>query len=241
MKIGQKAFFIGLLSALLSGCAGGNPRDPLEPMNRAVFQFNDKADRNVMKPVAEGYRAVTPQGVRNSFRNFFSNLGDASSMANYSLQGKPEPAFYSLSRFLLNSTAGVLGFFDVTGEEERRFPAASFGDTFAYWGWKNSSYLVLPLLGPSSVRDGTGIVAGSVFQRFVVYGDPHEDALLLSNVVGAVSVRERLLGLEDTVDSAALDSYSYVRDGWLQIRSKTTGDAPVQSSDDDIDIDDLMQ
>lgn len=243
MMMGQKLFSLLLLSVLISGCAGagGNPRDPLEPMNRVVYQFNDKADDYVMKPVAEGYRDVTPQGFRNSIRNFFSNLGDASSVVNYSLQGKPEPAFYSFSRFTLNSTVGVLGFFDVTGESERRFPGTSFGDTFACWGWKNSSYLVLPLLGPSTVRDGTGVVSGAVFQNQVVYGNPHDDATLLSGVIGAISMREKLLGLEDTVNGAALDPYSYVRDGWLQIRSKTTGDAPVQSPDDELDIDDLMQ
>jgi phospholipid-binding lipoprotein MlaA len=246
MMFSKKMFVFVLLSAgsvLLSGCAGsgGNSRDPLEPMNRAVFQFNDKADHYVMQPVAKGYRAVTPQPVRNSVRNFFSNLGDASSTVNYSLQGKPEPALYSFSRFTLNSTAGVLGFFDVTGEKQRRFPATSFGDTFARWGWKNSSYLVLPLLGPSTVRDGTGVVAGAVFQNQVVYGNPHDDASLLSGVTGAVSVRERLLGLEDAVKDAALDPYSYVRDGWLQIRAEKTGDDQAQSSEDEIDIDDLVQ
>lgn len=246
MMFSKKMLVFVLLSAgsvLLSGCAGagGNSRDPLEPMNRTVFKFNDKADHYVMRPVARGYRAVTPQLVRNSVRNFFSNLGDASSTVNYTLQGRPEPAFYSFSRFTLNSTAGVLGFFDVTGEDQRRFPATGFGDTFARWGWKNSSYLVLPLFGPSTVRDGTGLAAGAVFQNQVVYGNPHDDASLLSGVMGAVSTREKLLGLEDAVKAAALDPYSYVRDGWLQIRAKTTGDDPVQSSEDDMDIDDLVE
>ena len=242
MMFCQKVFALLLLSLLVSGCAGSaNPRDPLEPMNRAIYKFNDKADYYVMKPVAEGYRYVTPQPVRNSVTNFFNNLGDASSTVNYSLQGKPEPAFYSLARFTLNSTAGVLGLFDVTGEAQRRFPATSFGDTFARWGWKNSSYLVLPLLGPSTLRDGTGIGAGAMLQNNVLFDHPHDDAILLSSVVGAVSTRERLLGLEDTVKDAALDPYSYVRDGWLQIRAKTTGDDPVQSVDDDVDIDDLME
>jgi phospholipid-binding lipoprotein MlaA len=239
----QKISLLILLSFLMSGCAGagGNPRDPLEPMNRAIYKFNDKADQYAMKPVAEGYRFVTPQPIRNSVTNFYNNLGDASSAVNYSLQGKPEPAFYSFARFTLNSTAGVLGFFDVTGESRRRFATTSFGDTFARWGWKNSSYLVLPLLGPSTLRDGAGNVAEALFQNNVMYGNPHEDARLLSGSLDAVSTRERLLGLEDTVKSAALDPYSYVRDGWLQIRARTTGDDPVQSPEDDIDIDDLME
>jgi phospholipid-binding lipoprotein MlaA len=243
MIFSRNLFALVLFSWMAAGCTGtaGNSRDPLEPMNRATYRFNDKADHYVMRPVAEGYRYVTPQPVRNGITNFFNNLGEVSSTLNYSLQGKPEPAFYSFARFTLNSTAGVLGFFDMTGEQQRRFPATGFGDTFARWGWKNSSYLVLPLLGPSTVRDGAGVVAGAAFQNSVVYGNPHNDATLLSGVVGAVSARERLLGLEDTVKGAALDPYSYVRDGWLQIRAKTTGDDPVQSADEDINIDELME
>jgi phospholipid-binding lipoprotein MlaA len=162
-------------------------------------------------------------------------------MVNYALQAEPEPAFYSFSRFALNSTAGVLGFFDVTGEKQRRFPATSFGDTFAVWGWRDSSYLVLPLMGPSTLRDGTGAVAGSMFRNNVIYNHPHDDAVLLSNSVNALSTRERLLGLEDAIQGAALDPYVYTRDGWLQIRAKTTGDTPVQSKEEDLDIDDLME
>lgn len=239
----KKTSFLVLLSLGIAGCAGagGNPRDPLEPMNRVVYRFNDRTDHYVMRPVAEGYRFVTPQPVRNSVSHFFSNLDDASSMVNYSLQGKPEPALYSFARFTLNSTVGVLGLFDVTGESRRRFPQTGFGDTFARWGWKNSSYLVLPLLGPSTLRDGTGYAAGALFQNNVLYGNPHDDATLLSSAMDAVSTRERILGLEDTVKSAALDPYSYVRDGWLQIRAKTTGDAPIQTGDEDIDIDDLVE
>jgi phospholipid-binding lipoprotein MlaA len=245
MILRQNLFVFALLSGLplLAGCAGstGNSRDPLEPMNRAIYQFNDKADYYVMKPVAEAYRYVAPQPVRTGVRNFFSNMGDISSTVNYSLQGKPESAFYCFARTTLNSTAGLLGFFDVTGEDKRRFPVTGFGDTFAHWGWKDSSYLVLPLLGPSTLRDGTGVAAGAMFQNAVVYGNPHDDATLLSNVTGAVSAREGLLGVEDTIQAAALDPYSYTRDVWLQIRSKTTGDTPIGSAEEDIDIDDLMK
>lgn len=239
----QKYFVFFLILLGLAGCTspGSHARDPLEPMNRVVFKFNEKADQYVMKPVAEGYRFVTPQPVRNSITRFFANLDDAGSMLNYSLQGQPKPAFYSFARFTLNSTAGLLGFFDVTGEKERRFPETGFGDTFAVWGWKDSSYLVLPLLGPSTVRDGTGFVAGTMFRNNVIYNHPHDDAILLSDSMNAVSTRERLLGLEETVQGAALDPYSYIRDGWLQIRAKTTGDTPLYSSDDDLDIDDLME
>lgn len=231
------------LPLLLAACAGngGNPRDPLEPMNRAIYKFNDKADTYVMKPVATGYQKVTPQPVRNSVRNFFNNLNDVSSVVNYSLQAKPLPAFYSFSRVLLNSTAGVAGLFDVTGEKQRRYPAVGFSDTFAYWGWKNSSYLVLPLFGPSTVRDGTGALTGMVFRNAVLYGNPHNDRVLLAGSIEAVSAREELLGVEDTIKGAALDPYTYTRDGWLQMRAKSTGDDPVHSKEDDINLDELMQ
>lgn len=231
------------LLANLAGCAGpsGHPRDPLEPMNRAIYGFNDKADRFVLKPVAETYRDVTPDPVRRSVRHFFSNLGDASSAVNYSLQAKPEPAYYSLSRFILNSTAGVLGLFDVTGEAARRYDQTGFGDTFARWGWKDSSYLVIPLLGPSTLRDGSGLLAGMAFQNNVMYGNPPDEAMLAASTVGMISTRESLLGLEEAIDGAALDPYSYTRDGWLQIRARSTGDSPLQSPDEDMDIDDLMQ
>jgi phospholipid-binding lipoprotein MlaA len=227
----------------LSGCAGWgeHTRDPLEPMNRVVYRFNDKADQYVMKPVAESYRAVAPTPVRMSVRRFFSNLGDASSAVNYTLQARPEPAFYSFARFTLNSTAGVLGLFDVTGERERRFGQTGFGDTFARWGWKNSSYLVIPLMGPSTLRDGTGLIASSAFQNHVIYGQPDDELLLSAGVAGAVSTREGLLGVEDTINGAALDPYSYTRDGWLQMRARSSGDDPLKSADEDMDIDDLME
>ncbi len=228
---------------LLTACTStpSNPRDPLEPMNRAIFTFNDKADHYVMEPVAKGYRQVAPQPVRTGVRNFFSNLGDASSSVNYALQGRGEAAFYNLSRFILNSTAGLFGFLDVTGEEQRRFRQTGFGDTFARWGWKDSSYFVMPLMGPSTLRDGTGTVSGMAFQNNVLYGHPHDDARALSGAASAVNTRERLLGLETTIKGAALDPYSYARDGWLQIRATQVGDTPPQAEQDDIDIDDLVE
>lgn len=229
---------------LLTACASSNSRDPLEPMNRAVYQFNDKADAYVMKPVAEGYRAITPQPVRTGVRNFFNNLDDMSSTVNYALQAKPLPSFYSFSRVVLNSTAGILGVFDLTGEKQRRFAKTDFGETLARWGWKNSAYLVLPLYGPSTVRDGIGEVADTAFRNEIIYSNPHSDRRSLSGVTSAISTRESLLGVEDTIKDAALDPYAYTRDGWLQIRAKTTGDDTGHSNpeDDNIDnIDDLMQ
>jgi phospholipid-binding lipoprotein MlaA len=178
--------------------------------------------------------------VRTGVRNFFNNLDDVSCTVNYSLQAKPLPSFYCFARVILNTTAGALGLFDVTGEKQRRFPTTDFGETLARWGWKNSSYLVLPLLGPSTVRDGVGDSAELLFRNAVIYGSPHSDRLLISGSAETLSTRESLLGVEDTIQGAALDPYSYTRDGWLQIRAKKTSD-DVQHSNDDDNIDDLMQ
>lgn len=227
----------------LAGCVTGpdaHPRDPLEPANRAIYSFNESADKYVMKPVAQGYRAVTPSFVRKGVNNFFSNLGDANSSFNYFLQGKPLPAYYSLMRFTLNSTAGVAGLFDVTGEQTRDYRQTNFGETLARWGWKDSNYLVLPLLGPSTARDAAGIAVDSAFQRHAIYGNPHPDALALSAAAGAVSTRERLLGVEDTIGKAALDPYTYTRDAWLEMRAKKTGDKRA-AEQDDFSIDDLVE
>ena len=233
-----------LFLLLTTGCSSvtSHSRDPIEPVNRVVYRFNEKADTWVIKPVAETYREIMPSLVKKGISNFFSNLSDASSTVNYTLQAQPEPAIYSMARFILNSTAGVLGFMDMTGEDgHRRFAQTGFGDTLARWGWKNSSYLVLPLLGPSTLRDGTGTLAGMAFQNNVLYGQPHDDAIMLSNVFSGVSHREKLLGIEETINTAALDPYAYTRDVWLQSRARKTGDSMLQDGEEELDIDDLME
>lgn len=242
MKKYNTSFGLLMVVLMMTGCTShpSNPRDPLEPMNRQTYKFNDKADHYVMKPVAQTYRAVTPVPVRTGVNNFFRNLGDASSAVNYALQIRPEASFYCFSRFLLNSTVGLLGLFDVT-QEQRRYAQTGFGDTFARWGWKNSNYLVLPLMGPSTLRDGAGTFSGMAFQNNVIYGHPHPDAKALSGAMSALSTRERLLGVEDTLEKAALDPYAYMRDGWLQIRAKRVGDDPPQRDEEDINIDDLVK
>lgn len=240
IKTNGQYFLVASLLLLMMGCAS-NTRDPLEPMNRAIYRFNDKADTYVMTPVAKGYRAVAPQSVRTSVTNFFNNLDDVSSSINYALQAKPLPSFYCFSRATLNSTVGVLGLFDLTGEKQRRFPTTDFGETLARWGWKNSSYLVVPLFGPSTLRDGVGSAVDLAFRNEIIYSNPHADARLLSTSISGVSTRESLLGLEDAIQGAALDPYAYTRDGWLQMRAKTTGDDAIQSDGEDENIDDLMQ
>jgi len=218
--------FLFISTAILTACTStpSNPRDPLEPMNRSVYKFNDKADRWVMKPVAQGYHNYTPAFLRTGVNNFFNNLADASSSVNYGLQGEAKPSLYRLSRFLLNSTVGLLGLLDVTAGHEKNYPQTGFGDTYAKWGWKNSRYLVIPLMGPSTLRDGTGIASGAVFQNHAFYTHVSDNSANAAVLISGVSAREQLLGVEDIITNASLDPYAYTRDAWLQIRAKKAGD-----------------
>lgn len=228
----------------LSGCTHypSHPSDPLQPINRITYGFNREADRWVMKPVAQGYHDYTPDFFRAGISNFFSNLNDATSALHFALQGEGKASLYNFSRFLLNSTVGVLGFIDITSGEERHYDQTGLGDTFAVYGWENSAYLVYPLVGPSTIRDSVGLTADIMFRENVIYGDPENKLEVLSLVVGGIHLREKLLGLEDTIEGAALDPYSYVRDGWLQIRARELGIEPPQSNnEEDFDIDDLVE
>jgi len=135
----------------LGGCAtNGNPRDPLEPLNRGVYQFNDGVDRILFKPAAEVYRAVLPQIVRTGVGNFFSNLNDVIVALNNLLQGKVASAASDLSRILVNSTIGLLGLYDAATDLGLEKNYEDFGQTLGYWGIGDGAYLVLPFIGPST-------------------------------------------------------------------------------------------
>ena len=238
----RRNIILAVVVLAINGCTStpSNPRDPLEPMNRAIYKFNDKADHYVLKPVAQGYHDYIPQIMRTGVRNFFSNLNDATSAVNYSLQADPKPALYNLSRFALNTTVGIFGLFDLASTTGRRYPQSSFGDTFAKWGWKDSSYLVIPLMGPSTLRDGTGVASSLAFQNNVLYQHPNDTVSFGFTALSGINTREKLLGVEDLVSGASLDPYAYVRDAWLQMRAKQAGDTLPKQNDDDINIDDLM-
>lgn len=238
--VGLLAFFCFLACSCTSNPS--HPRDPLEPMNRVIYKFNDKADRYVLKPVATGYHDYTPSPMQRGINNFFNNLVDANSSLNFALQGEGKASLYNLARFMLNTTVGLLGFIDVSNGEERLYGQTGFGDTFASWGWKNSAYFVFPLAGPSTLRDGLGKVSDVAFRENTLYSNPHGDAELISNVIDGINTRAKLLGVEDTIEGAALDPYSYTRDAWLQMRAKKTGDEiPKQSEEEELDIDDLVE
>lgn len=226
---------------ILSGCAThpSHPMDPLEPMNRAIYQFNEATDRAIAKPAAQAYQFVVPSPVRSAIGNFFGNIADAYSAINNALRADPVKTLNDIMRVALNSTFGLFGLIDIATPAGLKKNNTSFGDTLATWGWKSSDYLVLPLLGPSTIRDGLGLGAtlSVAFDR-QLYGSPAH-----ANVAWGLYLldkRERLLGLEDAVYDAALDPYAYTRDAYLQARTKQTGGVLPDNADDELTIDEIM-
>jgi phospholipid-binding lipoprotein MlaA len=205
---------------LLSGCATASkpadPRDPFEPFNRGVYEFNEQLDRFVLKPVAEGYRWVLPQFVRQSVGNFFSNLNDVRVALNNTLQGKFTTAYSDMGRVFINSTLGLLGFFDIASEAGIEKHNEDFGQTLGWWGISDGPYIVLPLFGPSSARDTVGL-GGDWLTDPVTYVDPTRSRNQLSGA-RIVDRRAELLEAKKVLDAAALDEYQFVRDAYLQRR-----------------------
>ncbi len=193
--------------------------DPLEPINRAVFVFNDKAYYWVMKPVARGYRAVVPEIVRISVRNFFSNLTMPIRFANNLLQGKFRNSGVELIRFAINTTAGIGGFFDPAKDDLLLQPRnEDLGQTFGTYGLGHGFYIVLPILGPSSLRDATGL-AGDSFLDPVNYAGESEvvAGIKTFKAVNDLSLR---IGEYEDLTRPALDPYVAVRDAYTQYRAK---------------------
>ena len=209
-----------LALALLQGCASGpnaSRDDPFEPLNRSVFRFNEGLDRAVLKPVATAYRDATPEPVRNSVTNFFENISDLWSAANNVLQGNPRDGVDSLARFGVNTFLGVGGLFDIAGNK-LKIPKhkEDFGQTLGTWGMDTGPYLVLPVLGSSSVRDAVGLVVdaqGNLVAR--ARNVPVRNSL---TGLRLVDTRANLLDAGNLMDAAALDKYTFSRDVYLHRR-----------------------
>jgi phospholipid-binding lipoprotein MlaA len=209
-----------LLALLATGCASGpmaNPRDPLEPFNREVTKFNDVVDAAVLKPVATGYVNVVPSLVRTGVSNFFSNLGDAWSFVNNVLQLKPLAATESLMRFNVNTFFGLGGLLDVASEMNIERHREDFGQTLGYWGVPSGPYLVIPILGSSTLRDALVL---PVEAKGNLIGGINDDPTRYGlTALQAVSIRANLLRAGRVLDEAALDKYSFQRDVFLQLRN----------------------
>lgn len=203
--------------------ARSSAADPWQGFNRNMFRFNDTLDRYALKPVAKGYRKIAPRPVRTGVTNFFYNLRFPIVMLNDLLQGKVKAAGTDTARFVINTTVGVAGFIDVSARMGLARNDEDFGQTLGTWGVGSGPYLVLPFLGPSTVRDGFGLVVDG-FAHPRAYMD-HEVAMGLV-AVEVVNTRANLLEVEDIIQG---DRYLFIRDLYLQRRDFSIKDGKVES------------
>jgi phospholipid-binding lipoprotein MlaA len=230
--------FLLLAVILATGCASQpantkrDARDPLERFNRASYAFNDALDRAILKPTAKGYRAVAPQFVETGVSNFFDNLDTPKTLVNDLLQAKFRPALHDTGRFLLNTTLGVGGLLDPASAAGLDRNEEDFGQTLGSWGVPAGPYLMIPFVGPSTVRDGFGEIPDEYTDpRHYVEEDKVRFGLLALNVIDA---RSRQFSLEDTLNSA-YDRYAFIRNAYLQRREYlvTDGEVPEESLEDE--------
>ena len=197
--------------------------DPWEGVNRVIFRFNDTVDTYALKPLAQGYQRVTPDFLEEGVHNVFGNLGDVGNLANDLLQGKFHEAGVDTGRVIFNTTFGVLGFFDVATRMGLQRNDEDFGQTLGVWGLGNGPYIVLPLLGPSTIRDAVGKVPDASLEPY-----PYMSHVPTRNLVRGVDVidtRASLLSAEKLISG---DKYLFVRNAYLQNREFRTKDGQVE-------------
>lgn len=238
-KIKSVIFSVMLLAAtslVVSGCAGsrdysagyksGEISDPLEPVNRVIFGFNTVLDRVLIEPAAKVYRAVTPQVMRDSVQSFMRNLKAPVHVANNLLQGDVGGAGVSTARFLINTTVGVGGLVDVAAKQGLAYEPEDFGQTMAKWGVGSGPYLVLPVLGPSSLRDTGGLVVDVVADPVNIWAtntDREWIAYTRAGVEG-VDARSRVIEALQDMRRNSLDFYAAMRSAYVQRRAALIAD-----------------
>lgn len=241
----MKRWLLLVLVVVLTGCASTkgpeNPADPWEGMNRSVYTFNDVVDKTILSPIAQLYAFVTPRPVRTCIHNMYMNIGEIWSAINSSLQQRHVDAINTMGRFMMNTTLGVGGCIDVASMNGQPRIENDFGVTLGVWGVPQGPYLVLPILGSSSVRDGVGSGVDLVGNQLDTIG-------MISNVplrnslwgLEVVVRREALLEVRETIDRTALDPYSFIRDAYLQRRAaQVKGEAGAQQLPDYEDYEDV--
>lgn len=209
-----------LVGSLLSGgggCASLDPEDPLEPFNRSVYEFNETVDTYIAKPLARGYRKITPDPVDRGITNFFNNLDEVPTAFNNFLQFKFKEGFSDIGRLVVNTTVGILGFRDVATGMGLEKHEEDFGQTLGRWGVPAGPYLVLPIIGPRNIRDGVGFVVDWVTNPiYYRVGDNRYGWMLWT--LRYVDRRSDLLRSEKVLESAAIDPYVFIRDSYMQRR-----------------------
>ena len=220
-QLGKFLAFTGLLCISVLAQAASED-DPWESFNRPIFTFNDTLDTYALKPLAQGYQAITPQFLEDGIHNMFANVGDVGNLANNLLQGKLEAAGIDTSRVLFNTTFGLLGFFDVASKMELRKSDEDFGQTLGVWGVGSGPYVVLPLLGPSSGRDAVAKIPDSLLEPYPYINDV--PARNLIHGVDVVDTRANLLSAEKLISG---DKYVFIRNAYLQNREFRVTDGKV--------------
>ena len=231
-RVGIGAAALGMV---LGGCATGpnaNPRDPLEPLNRSVFSFNDALDRALLQPVATAYKQVVPQPVRSGVGNFFANLEDAWSAANSVVQFKGQAAAESALRFGVNTFFGLVGVIDLASDLGIERHSEDFGKTLGHWGVGSGAYIMLPFLGPSTLRDALALPVD--FRFDIVSNIEHIPTRNTLKAVNLIDSRASLLNATAVIEGAALDKYSFTRDAFLQRRRNAIFDGNPPDEDPDV-------
>lgn len=215
-----KLILITLLFSATIAIAEENPKDPYEGFNRGVYKFNDTIDGAILKPIAMGYNYVTPDVAKKGVNNFYNNITDFITAVNSFLQLNFEQGMTDAGRVIVNTTVGLLGFIDVSSTNVNNYKERNredFGTTLARYGWRDSAYLVLPLFGPSTFRDGTGLAVDGLFIDPIGYIDNVRlrNALYVGKII---NTRAQLLDATNLMDDASIDPYAFQRDSWLQMR-----------------------
>jgi phospholipid-binding lipoprotein MlaA len=233
------AVFLGGCATATGGGRGGS--DPLEPANRVVAGFNFMLDKYLVQPAAQGYKFAVPQVIQNMVGNFFSNLDDVWVGANNLMQGKPKAAFSDVSRFTINTVFGLLGTLDIASEMGLKKNREDFGQTLAVWGVPPGPYIVLPILGPSSLRDSAALILDSK-AALLPYAFEDSTARIAAYGLRAIDTRAGFLSASKFIDSASYDDYTFFRNGFFQRRYSQVFDgnppdkaAPTYDDDDEKD------
>jgi phospholipid-binding lipoprotein MlaA len=206
-----------VVSALLAGCAAAPSRDdPFEPMNRASYRVHEVVDGQIVKPLAQAYVDYTPRPIQKGIHNFFGNIDDFFSFINGMLQNKPDKAGNDLGRVITNTGFGLLGLIDVASDAGIPKGNEDFGQTFGYWGIPQGPYLFIPVFGPTTVRDGTGVVIRAYASPIGYIEDVSTRNILWT--LGFIDARASALQAESLVEQAALDRYTFIRRAYLQRR-----------------------
>ena len=226
--------FISLFLLSLSACSVNKEKDLVpktdkyEKFNRKVFRFNKKLDKAIIKPIAKAYKKITPDIIEKGISNFFANIGDIKNAFNDILQFKIGDAGNDLTRFAFNSTFGLAGFIDVASGLGMEKHDEDFGQTLAKWGVKSGPYVVMPIFGPSTLRDSLGFYVNTATNPLI-----YTNKRLEYSIVKGIDKRARLLGTEKIINEITEDDYTLIRDAWLQDREYKIKDGNIDVTEQD--------